>query len=79
MIKFTRHAMERISDRNIKIDDVINCLVSLDKVLTDKFGNKIAQKKKDNYLLRVIFRKNNDEILVITAYITSKLKKYEGK
>ena len=78
MIKFTRHAMERISERNIKIDDVINCLISPDKVLTDKFGNKIAQKKKDNYLLRVIFRKNNDEILVITAYITSKLKKYEG-
>jgi len=45
MIKFTRHAMERISERNIKIDDIINCLVSSDKVLTDKFGNKIAQKK----------------------------------
>ena len=36
------------------------------------------QKKINGKLIRVFYRKENEDIVLITAYITSKIKKYEN-
>lgn len=75
-IKFTRHALERIKKRKIAIKEIKACIKQPNNIVKDKYSNFIAQKKVNNYLLRVFFRRENAKIIVITAYKTSKLSKY---
>jgi hypothetical protein len=57
------------------ISDIVN---KPEKMMNDLQGNIIAQKKIDEYLYRVIYRKENTNRIVITAYKTSKISKYES-
>jgi len=76
-IRFTKHALERLRERGISLKEIMECIKNPDKLFKDKYGNNIAQRRKEKYVLRVIFRKENEEsILLITAYLSSKLKKY---
>ena len=54
-IKFTKHALERLKVREISQKEIPDTLNNPDKVLNDSFGNKIAQKKQVNSLLRVFY------------------------
>ena len=77
-IVFISHALERIKERGISKDLVIEALTNPDKVEEGYFGRKVAQKVVDEKLIRVIYEEHEDEIIVITAYITSKVDKYLG-
>ncbi len=77
-IVFIAHALERLRDRKISKELVIQALNEPDSVDTGYLGRKIAQKILNGKLIRVIYEEAEDEILVITAYITSKVEKYTG-
>ncbi len=79
MIIYTKHFLERIKDRNISKEEITELLNEKDiERLKDKFNNTIIQKKINGKLIRVFYRKENEDIVLITAYITSKIKKYEN-
>ena len=49
-----------------------------DNMKTDKQGNYILQIQLNGSLLRIFYRKEEDDIMIITAYKTSKLDKYRN-
>jgi hypothetical protein len=78
-IKFTKHALQRMKVRNISKDDIIEAINNPDNELNDSFGNKIAHKVKNNYLLRIFYYLEGNSKIIITAYKTSKIDKYIRK
>lgn len=76
VIQFTKHALKQIKIRNLEKADINATLSDPDKTLEDRFHNFIAQKRIGNYLLRVVYLKEKDTKIIITAYKTSKFKKY---
>ncbi|WP_324735203.1 DUF4258 domain-containing protein [Thermococcus sp. SY098] len=75
-ITFIPHALERMNEREISKELVIEALLNPDKVGEGYFGRKVAQKVIDGKLIRVIYEEHEDSIIVITVYITSKVDKY---
>ena len=75
-IKFTKHALQRIKKRNISKDEILDTINSPDLLKKDLHGNFIAQKIIEKRLLRVFYFSEGDAKIVITAYKTSKAKKY---
>jgi len=75
-VKFTKHALERMIDRSISRKEVFDTLNEPDSVTTDSYGNTIAQKVIDKFLVRVIYKPEKGVIRVITVYRTSKINKY---
>ncbi len=73
-IRYTLHALERIKQREIEREQIIECLQEPDKVMEK---NNIFQcVKKINKKLLIVVYKKNDDILIITAFKTKKIKKY---
>ena len=75
-VRFTKHILERLKARNISKDDILDTLNNPESVMSDSYGNLIAQKMTDKYLLRVFYYLDGDIKVVITAYKTSKIDKY---
>ncbi|RLE81577.1 MAG: hypothetical protein DRJ36_01225 [Thermoprotei archaeon] len=71
---FTIHAIQRMKQRGITIDQVKSCLEKPDKIIENEVLKAI--KKIDNKILVVCYKKAGEEAVIITAYITSKIKKY---
>ena len=65
-----------MKNRNISIDNVKEVMDNPDKTIKNSSGNVIAQKLFGKQLIRVIFFLRNNEKVIITAYKTTKLKKY---
>lgn len=78
-IKYIPHALERMKERGISRELVEEVLLSPDNTLEGYFGRKVAQKRINGKLIRVVYEEKEDEVLVITAYITSKIRKYGGE
>ena len=76
LIKFTKHALERMRTRNITKEEIIDTINNPDKETNDFFGNIIVQKVEKKFLLRVFYYIEENSKIVITAYKTSKLTKY---
>lgn len=74
MIIFTKHALERMKQRAITRDEVIQTISTSKDEMTDSFGHSIAQVDSNGKKLRVFFIGRGDDIIVITAYKTSKEK-----
>lgn len=74
-IAYTIHALERMKTRGINKNEVFSCLSNPDKI---EMLGKIAKavKKIDDKTLIVYFRRENEIMIVITAYKTSKTQKY---
>ena len=67
-IIFTNHAKFRIQERKIKFSDVKSVIVGNDKI-AKMFDDKIVAKKVfESYELEVVYKKNRNKIIVITAY-----------
>ena len=67
-IIFTNHAKFRIQERKIKFSDVKSVIVDYDKIVK-MFDDKVVAKKVfENYELEVVYKKNRNIIIVITAY-----------
>lgn len=76
VIKFTKHALQQIKLREIDKTKIITTIDSPDKLTRDKYENRIAQKKFEDYLLRVFYTIREDTKTIITDYKTSKFDKY---
>jgi hypothetical protein len=81
-ILFTEHAKFEIERRQIKEDDLKELINQPHQRISTKKGRVIFQKKyfdtiiKKEMLLRVIGKKERGKFVVITAYKTSRVKKY---
>ena len=78
-IQFIPHALERIEERGIPRELVEEVISNPEGVSEGYFGRKVAQKRLNGKLIRVIYEERSEGVVVvITAYITSKVRKYEG-
>ncbi|MHA1225534.1 MAG: DUF4258 domain-containing protein [Candidatus Hodarchaeales archaeon] len=80
-IRFSDHALERIKSRNISSDQIKEAIIKPDEQFINTIGMVIHKiltdtDSKERYLLRVFYKENDDIITIISAYKTSKIKKY---
>jgi len=79
--KISKHAKDEIKRRRIPISLVESVLKNPQQIVEEYGNNKAYQSKVDfeenkSYLLRVIVNENVIPKKIITAYRTSKIKKY---
>ena len=73
-VKFSQHSLIKIDllkayGVNISKEIVVDIIKFPDKIETGYKNRLIAQKKiDDEHVLRVVYEKQEDEILIITAY-----------
>jgi phosphopantetheine adenylyltransferase len=82
IIKLTNHAKIRLKDRNLTIKEIEETIKNYDTVKPDKFDPLVIHyiKKMDNKFLRVIAKwKDEETLLVISAFYDRRLKKKGGK
>ena len=75
-IKFTRHALQQMQNRGIKKEEVTQTINDPEKLGKNSENNIIAQRMFEGKLLRVFYRVEEKDKIVITTYKTSKLEKY---
>jgi len=73
VIVFTRHALERMKQRNIIKEEVL-VTIRGPRNKQDGLGHLVAQRKVDTRLLRVFYVERDEPLIVITAYKTNKNK-----
>ena len=82
-IEIIHLAQKKMRQRGISEEMVFETLESPEQIVTGYGGREVRQKifKVDDTekLLRVIVEVKSDKIVVITAYLTSKIKKYWRK
>jgi len=77
-----KHARDQAKERGINIKTIEDTISNPEQIIPDEKGMKIAQRKyldkskKKEYLIRVVFKEEREARIGITAYITSKVKKY---
>jgi hypothetical protein len=80
--KLSKHAVERIIDRRIDIQVIDEVIQNPDNQINENECTKIFQKKitieSKLYLYRVYLNLCKKPPLVITAYKTTKIEKYEN-
>lgn len=75
-IAITKHAKERLKERNIKVDDIINAIDTgtIIKIYEDDKplpSCLVLGKSLENRLLHIVVSKDNEFIYLITAYYPS--------
>lgn len=83
MFKFSSHALEQIETRSLSLQVIEEILLSEEKLII-KVGNidiyqKIIVEVDKPYLYRIFVNTSKEPFLVVTAYKTSKIEKYENK
>ena len=73
-IIFIQHAMDRLREREISTELVIEAIRNPDRIDSEN-ERKIARKLIDGKLLRVIYEEE-EAIVVVSAYRTSKVSRY---
>jgi len=73
MIIFTQHALLKLKQRNIKKDLVIKVLKNPDKNFYTHSNRMLALKKFGKIYLKVVFRKESRNIIVITQHWVEKI------
>ena len=75
-IAITKHAKERLKERNIKVDDIINA-IDTGRIIKDYEDDKplpsclVLGKSLENRFLHIVVSMDNDYIYLITAYYPS--------
>ena len=67
-IIFTNHAKYRTEERKIKFSDIKKSIINCDSRAKSFDENIVVKKVFDNYELEVVYKKNRNKIIVITAY-----------
>ncbi len=80
-IRFAAYAEEQIRERGLSEEAVTRAIQEPEQVVEgERASRKIAQKRLreagKEYLLRVVYEEDGEEITVGTAYRTSKVSKY---
>lgn len=78
-IIFIRHALDRLKERGISRELVIEVIKNPDNVDSESERRKIVQKLIKGKLLRIVYDDEDEAIVVISAYSTSKVHKYLRK
>jgi hypothetical protein len=78
---FSLHTKERIQDRRLNLETIVSVLEQPDAVLQEsdckQIFHKIIKEGGSKYLYRIFLNICKQPPLVITAYKTSKIDKYE--
>jgi hypothetical protein len=79
-IRFTDHAQQQIQERHLSKLDIIETIRTPDTVIKQSTHRSRAirkiQKQSKTYLLVVIYDTQTAHKNIITAFLTSKIKKY---
>jgi len=70
------HALERMKERRISEDIILETIYHPDNIEYADDKRKVAQRFVCGKLLRVIYEEDDLNVIVISAYWTSKLNKY---
>ena len=73
---FVQHALDRMSERSITEEQVKSTLNLPDQIDCRNEKRKIAHRFIEGRLLRVIYEEDDDAVIVVSAYCTSKVDKY---
>jgi hypothetical protein len=73
---FVQHAMDRMSERSITQELVKSTLNHPDNIDCRNEKRKMAQRFIEGRLLRIIYEEDDDAIVVVSAYCTSRVNKY---
>lgn len=65
---YTKHSKVRIKQRNLKSQQIEETIIEPDKVTSSFRGRLIAQKNFSGQTLEVIFKKQGNNVIIITAY-----------
>ncbi len=76
-IIFIRHALDRLNERGIAIELVKDVVRIPDSIDSKNTTRTIAQRLIDGKSLRVIYEEEEHVMVVISAYITSNVNKYQ--
>jgi len=74
MIIFTEHSLLKLRQRKISKTRVIETIKNPDYTIKSYFNREIALKKFDKLYLKVIYKKEGKDIIIITQYFTSQFK-----
>ncbi|NPA76973.1 MAG: DUF4258 domain-containing protein [Candidatus Diapherotrites archaeon] len=77
-VVWTIHSLERLKQRRITRDEVLETIRDPDSTMRDRQGNTMYVKRFGNDAIVVVARSDNSKVLVITAYRTTKFSKYLG-
>ena len=81
-VRFTRHAKDKLlllTKIGITKEKVIKTIMNPEKIENGYWGRKIAQSSLENRLVvRVVYEKKKNEILIITVY-PGERRRYENK
>jgi hypothetical protein len=73
-VQFSRHALEKIRRRNVKVSDVYTALRFPDNVYEDlEHGTLVAVKRINTRSVVLVYRIEDEVVKVITLYYTTKL------
>jgi hypothetical protein len=82
-IRFSDHALEEIAERKISPDEVVALLRKAVQIVPDKddvdrtiYQDKIMSRRGKLLLLRAVVEESEREILVVTAYLTTRISRY---
>ena len=77
---FSEHARNQMLERNISKEEIISTIANPEKIIKQtpkKFqAVKLIKRNGKKYLTVVIYRQTNSAKKVITAFLTTKFKKY---
>jgi len=72
MIRFDRHARRRMKWRGISEEEALAVLADPDETQVSEFGRLNALKTVSGRKIKVVFRQEGDDILVISALVKSR-------
>lgn len=72
---FTKHVGLRIEQRALDKELIKETLQKPDRVLSGLFGRNLAQKDFGSKTLEVVYVKENDDFIIITAYFLKRREK----
>ena len=79
-VRFTPHALAECERRSIETETIQRIVESPEQIVPNIGGRVVYQSKipfgNKSYLVRVVVEVTDQEIVVITAYRTSKIDKY---
>ena len=82
-IRFTDHALEEIAERNISLDEVISLIRRATQIVRDRndpdrniYQEQIRGRRGKLLLLRAVVEESGDEILIVTVYVTTQIRRY---
>lgn len=68
MITFSKHAENKIEQRRLPKDKVIQTVESSDRILKSRDNRSLATKNFGKLDLRVVFVEEDDRLIIVTAY-----------